>query len=133
MISFTPSLIGTFPVDNNRSLSQGDKTQRNTKAQKRYGISHGHQHTHKFKGKHFSVNINLRHLMHRHRTSTYVFGLTQAQIHQHHSHTFVHTAPRGQTSMQPENSRLKVHGDAESSQPGVQTRTKAAQTFPEAK
>lgn len=70
--------------------------------------------------------------MHRNRTSTYLFGLTQALIHQHHSHTFVHGTQRSDKHAAREQ-QVKVHGDAESSQPGVQTRTKAAQTFPRSK
>lgn len=92
----------------------GRQTQRNNKGQKRYGISHGHQHTHKFTGKYFSVNTNLRHSMHRNKTST--FCLDSRRL------GYTNTIPihlcmacRGQRSMQPENSRLTVHGDAGSS------------------
>lgn len=45
MIFFTPFLIGTFPVDNNRSLSQGDRLRETTKDRKDTG-SHMATNTH---------------------------------------------------------------------------------------
>lgn len=107
MISFTLFPIGTFPIDSNHSLSQGDRPRETAKEREDTG-SRMATNTHINSRANIQANKPKAHmyrdLTHRNETSTVIHISSDTSIPSPNIYAYHSQAHRGHRSMQPENS-----------------------------